>query len=103
MKIPKTFLLKGKKWKVKLVAGLCDDDGEKVQGLTSYDDRLIEIEPDQTKEQLKLTFWHEYAHAFLFEAHLNMNDGWVDTLIEEIICEATADAIVNRSFSKVKL
>jgi uncharacterized protein YjaZ len=94
MKFPKRFKVKGKTWTFKLQENLRDDEGNKCQGLTDFDKRRIYVESALTGKHAEWIFWHEYAHAVLWESGVTGNDGGLPTLVEEIICDNIADAFI---------
>ncbi len=101
MKIPKSVLIKGKRWRVRLVKDL-RDEGESIQGLTTYEGRLIQIHADLKGETLGVTFWHEFIHAILWESHVSGNDGSPEDFVEEIICDAIGSALYDHVVLKPK-
>jgi len=59
MKLPKSFTLNGRRWKVKLEAL----DGD--MGRCNHRERSIIIDPDQAADEMEDTFLHELLHACL--------------------------------------
>lgn len=94
MNLPKTVKIKGKTWTVRLTKNLQDETGEEVNGLTDTEKRTIEINAELKGTNLLLIFWHEFTHAVLKESHLSGNDGGLETIVEEVICDSMADALV---------
>lgn len=94
MKIPNSVIIKGKKWKVRLTKDLRDEDGEIVNGLTDTETRLIQVNSELKGQFLQFIFFHELTHAILKESHLSGNDGGLETIVEEVICDSVADALV---------
>lgn len=91
MKIPKSFVIKGHKWKVVIKAGLKHEDGDECLGLADPDVRTIYLEKSLDENQMELTFWHEYGHALLSEAGVVDTTNGVPALAQEIICDAIAE------------
>lgn len=64
MSLPKQVEILGQKWRVRLVHDLRDAD-ENCDGLTHFDDRLIEVCADLPKPEQYQVFFHELMHAGL--------------------------------------
>ena len=93
MEIPRSFVIAGFRWKVKIVNGLKDEAGGKREGMTDATNRTIELDKAVTGEDRVLTFWHEYTHAVLYECGVSENTGGLSDIVEEIICDAMANAL----------
>lgn len=93
MRIPKEFFIKGKLWRVEYKWNL-HDDGVAVDGLCRFSDRTILIRRELLKEEKPCIFMHEFIRAVLFELHLSTNDGWVNPLIEEVMCDGIAEVLL---------
>ena len=98
MRIPKEFIIKGKLWSVEYKWNLTDKDPggppQRMDGLCVVSRRVIQLDRALPKEEKWPVFLHEYVHAVLFEAHISGLDGPAGDYIEEVICEALADAFV---------
>ncbi len=92
MKIPNSFLLRGHRWTIKRKKVVKNSDGEMCTAVTDVDRRIIEIKKDVNIKDLGWLFYHEYGHALLFEAGVTVNSGGISELVEEIICDAIAEA-----------
>lgn len=92
MKLPKEFMLKGKRWKLIYKWGLSARTGN--DGLCVFSDRSIILDRSLTGEYKIDVFLHELTHALLFEAHINPGTG-VTPEVEEIICDAVSDAFMS--------
>lgn len=93
MKLPKSILIKGKEWKIEYKWGL-RSGSDLVDGLCDPNIRTIFIRRELLVCEKPAVFFHELVHAVLFEAHLSYNDGWVDGLIEEVICDSVSSALL---------
>ena len=62
-KRPAYFTLRGRRWRVRWVRGLVDDDGKSVWGLCDYAARTISIERDQPPDAMPDTVIHEILHV----------------------------------------
>ena len=90
---PTKFNIEGADWKVKLKRSLLDDSGNECRGLTDVSKRTIYLERDLPEKELLWVFWHEYMHAVLHESSVTGNDGGLDGIVEEIICDKFANAM----------
>ena len=90
MKIPKEFYLKGKLWRVEYKWGLRDGD-EMLDGLCTFDPRVIYLRRELSREDKWLTFLHELVHAILFECYISRNDGGIDGIVEEVVCDSISE------------
>lgn len=95
MKVPKSFKLKGNSWKLVRVDNLKDEDADPAMGLTDRANRIVELDRNLSSREQSLTFWHETTHAALFEAHITDAPGGLSEILEHIICEAVAEAVVS--------
>lgn len=101
MKIPRSVIISGKKWKIVLKKELRNDGTETIMGLCDSGTRTIYLDSSLEKNDLALTFWHEFTHAVLSEAHISSNSSaGLAEIVEEVICESMAEAILGL---KVKL
>ena len=89
MKIPKSLLIKGKRWTVPRVKKVTNENGELLQGQYLYPDRVILLDRELTGEELVITFWHELLHVILKESHIADNFEMPE-VIEDILCDAIA-------------
>lgn len=64
-KLPKTYTVKGAKYKIKLV------DTDMFAGMCDPQKKIIYISIHQSKEQIEHTFYHEVNHALQFEIGIN--------------------------------
>jgi hypothetical protein len=94
LKIPKEIKIKGKTWKIEYKWNL-NHGGEVLDGECDPNTRTIYIRRELTKEEKPAIFLHEFLHAVFYEAHLSYNDGWVDTLIEEVMCDSIQSALLD--------
>lgn len=79
---------------MRLVEGVSsNEDGCQLAGMTDPNTRTIYVDCTMPKEEISKTFLHEVTHAIMHEAHLH-NDGWVEPLIEEVICDAVAEGVL---------
>ncbi len=99
---PLTFHIQGAKWKVKLCKSVKDEEGHECRGLTDVSKRLIQIEAGLPESETEWVFWHEYCHALLHEASVVGNDGGLDLIVEEIICDHFANAMTRDKTIKWK-
>lgn len=94
-KLPYHFKTAKGRWKIKYVAGpLYSDDHVPLLGCTDSTTRTIHVTLDQPKDQVFHTLMHEWTHAVICDAGLH-NDGWVSTLVEEILCDNIAWGIAH--------
>lgn len=84
MRIPKTILVKGKRWKIFYKWNLMDDDGCKCDGLCEYKARVIWLDRSLLKSEKVQTFLHELVHALIYELHLNTS---LPGEVEEVLAE----------------
>ena len=89
--IPKSFTIKGKKWKISYRKKLEGNELD-TQGLCVYEKRTILLLKSLTEDEILEVLYHELVHASLYEAHLNSNSG-LSSDIEEIICDSIADLL----------
>ncbi len=85
MKIPKSIPVFGKVYKVKIVKGLKDEEGEIVSGLHSYDKGTISLCSTLKGEDLVQTFLHELGHAVHDRTGViqgNLSDDMKEILVE---------------------
>lgn len=101
MKIPKEFKIKGKTWRIEYKWGLRDGK-EFLSGLCDPNTRTIYIDRAIPKDEKPAVFLHEFFHAVFFEAHLSYNDGWVDNLVEEIMCDALQSSVLDNFALRLK-
>lgn len=66
-RLPRTLMLAGKRWRVRIVRDLVNDDGEDVEGLCFKERRVIMIDADQTPVERASTLVHEVIHALFPE------------------------------------
>jgi Zn-dependent peptidase ImmA (M78 family) len=92
MKIPKTFNLKGKRWRVVFEPNL-EADGYDCDGLCVPDKRIIYIDSELNKKKQYETFLHELFHAVVHEAHIPAGGEWNDS-IEDVVCDAFKDVVL---------
>ena len=102
MRIPRQFLIKGKRWTVRRTKDLKDENEEPCSGLTDVTNRVIELDKSLTGDDLEWVFWHEYGHAFLYEAGVTGNTGGLSDLAEEIVCDNFADVMTTDKTVKFK-
>ncbi len=88
MRPPKSFRIDGHKWNVKVVRQI-DTDG--TPGVAYPQERTICLAADQSAEQMRWSFWHEYCHAWLFELGIARNDVGIPEMAEEMVCDSFAD------------
>lgn len=62
MSLPKHVMILGQRWRVKVVPDLKDSD-ESCDGLTHYEDRLIEVNADLPVPEQYQVLFHELMHA----------------------------------------
>lgn len=65
MKIPKSIMVFGKKFKIKIV------DTHEFAGMMDSDKGIIYLSVHQTKEQMLATYFHEIFHALHYRIGLN--------------------------------
>jgi Zn-dependent peptidase ImmA (M78 family) len=65
MKIPKTIMVFGKKFKVKII------DTHEFAGMMDAEKGVIYLSVHQTKEQMLSTYFHEIFHALHYRIGLN--------------------------------
>ena len=67
-----------KKWEIKFIDGLVDEDGTMIYGKWDSTRRLIEIDKSVNKDEMRLTVIHELAHVihcstgFIYEKSIDM-------------------------------
>lgn len=84
MRVPKSILIKGKRWKVNYKWNLRDDDNHPCDGLCEYKIRTIWIDRALPKAERPQTFLHEIIHALIYELHLNTS---LPSEVEEVLAE----------------
>lgn len=103
MKLPSEVLIRKKKWKVRVRKTLYER--EKCYGLCWPDRALIEVDASLKGDELRWVFFHEYCHAMLWESGATSHDTEITDFVEEIICDAFADAMIEDkkvSFRRVR-
>jgi Zn-dependent peptidase ImmA (M78 family) len=90
VKIPKFVMVKGKKYRIRLVKDLEHETDGKVDGLCELETRTIYIEKSLKKKERDAVLLHELFHAIVYEAHINPGVRFSDS-IEEVLCDAFAD------------
>lgn len=85
---PKKIPVLGVPFRVELVAGL-EDEGEKVDGLTLVDKRIIRICADQDYRRRWTTLYHEFIHAVLGITGVS---SVIPEEVEEIIAQSSEHA-----------
>lgn len=93
MRIPKRFKLSGSDWRVEYKWKLVDEDGNEALGLCDYANRVIYLDRLESRDSKFATFFHEFIHAVLHEAHLT-NSGLFHPGTEEIVCRALEERIL---------
>jgi len=96
------FDIQGATWRVKVCKRIKAEDGTHCSGLTDVDSRTIRIESGLARPDMEWVFWHEYCHALLHEASVVGNDGGLDLIVEEIICDHFANAMTRDKTIKWK-
>ena len=98
-KVPRTLKIKGQKWTFKVGHNL-HLEGEKVFGVCDFENRLILLERDQTDEELRETFLHEYIHALVHVSGIHSED--VPSWIEHVLITAMENDMLgsNRALFK---
>lgn len=92
MKIPSSFVIKGRTWKVRFRKKIIEK-GEECHGLCFINKRIIYIEKGLDKDLEAVTFMHEFFHACVYELHLAL-----DSSLEETLVDGFADCLI-QSFS----
>lgn len=91
-KLPKTFIYKGHTWSIILEKNLHHEDGDKCDGITYSEEKVIYLESTLPKKKVMYTLYHELFHVLVAEAHIPENA--VMTIdIEEILSDAFAELI----------
>jgi Zn-dependent peptidase ImmA (M78 family) len=85
MKIPTSFKIKGKKWRICHKWNLLDDDGTHVDGLCCVKKRIVYLDRSLVKEDKQSTLLHELFHALIYEIGLHQTSLTLD--VEELIVE----------------
>ncbi len=98
-KIPRSFLLKGKRWKV-LRPRSIKQDGAPCDGLCIWHTRTIQVCSDLPPIEARQVFLHELVHAVIYEAHINRGARFSEGL-EDVMCDAFVDVVT--SLLKVQL
>lgn len=94
MRMPKKLKIKGSDWKVvektkiMLEADECD-------GLCDFEAKKIYIRRHATPQEKSAALIHETLHAALRESHISGNVGWVDPLVEDVLCDALAEVLLS--------
>lgn len=101
MRIPKSFMIKGKKYSVRIEKHLRHEDGSKVDGLCDLDNRTIYLDKGLKRKEMEKVLLHEVFHAIIFEAHINPGVRFSEG-IEEVLCDAFADFHVMSTILKWK-
>ncbi len=97
--IPRSFILKGKRWKVIRRKKLNKDDT--YLGLCDVYRRTIYLKLSLKGKDLEATFLHELFHAVVHEAHINPGVHWSEG-VEEVVCDAFADVVTSLFTVKLK-
>jgi hypothetical protein len=94
MKMPKKLMIKGSEWKViervKIMLGQDECDG-----LCDFEAKKIFIRKEATPSEKAAALIHETLHAALRESHISGNVGWVDPLVEDVLCDALAEVLLS--------
>lgn len=69
--IPKSIIVRGRKWLVKFVEDLQNEDGVKSAGLCCDKTKTIEINKGMTADQIFEVFVHEWLHSVWFECGID--------------------------------
>lgn len=72
MKLPRSIVIKGQRWRVCQRKELFDDDGDSCEGLCDYSEKKIFIKRGLKAEEKALTFVHEVFHAAMHELHIDL-------------------------------
>jgi hypothetical protein len=67
IKLPKTMMIKGEKWRLYYRHNLVDDRGAAVAGLACFPTRKIYIDMSLDPRDILSTFLHEFFHACTLE------------------------------------
>lgn len=86
MKIPESFELIGKTYKVMMVDDLTYSSGDRMVGQIQYDPATIRIQTNnsalaRSEDSVLITYWHEVVHAVLSdmgEEKLSKDEKFVD-------------------------
>jgi len=89
-RLPESIKIKGKKYKLKHVKNLKDDDGKPCMGLHDHENKVISIDKLVIGSEKRQTLLHEFFHAYLYEC--NIREG-LDSQLEEVIVEALSQGI----------
>lgn len=84
MRIPKSILVKGKRWKVAYKWNLKDDHENPCDGVCDTTNRTIFLDRALPKTERPQTFLHELIHAVVYELHLNTS---FPDEVEEVLAE----------------
>jgi hypothetical protein len=103
MKIPDSIFIRGQKWRIRVRKNLFKRDT--CYGLTSCEDRLIELDDSLRGLDIRRVLIHELIHAVLWESGATSHTTVIDPFLEEIICDAIAESFTQDMalvFRKVK-
>ncbi len=81
--LPKSIRVLGKEWKIQLVRGLVNPDGEKLYGFCTFNDRTISLCSRNTK--LSETLFHEIHHGLCFELGIGEENKRFDEVLTRVI------------------
>lgn len=100
MKIPKSIIVYGKKYKVKRVKDLKDDKGILISGLHEYDKGLISLDTKLKSVELDQTFFHELGHAV--QERVGVNQGEISDDLKEVIVDSMATFLAETFHFRLK-
>lgn len=86
MKLPKSFVIKGERWDVRISDELADKDWA---AQSDPSNREIKIHSDVSARDLKQTLLHEFFHACIKELHVVLEAG-----VEEVIVDGMAKCLI---------
>lgn len=89
MKIPRTFKLKGKTWKVSYAKHLVDDHGNECDGMCYKQERQIVLRKNLEENYRTLVFLHEFFHSAMRELHVDLDAG-----LEEVIVDGLSSVLL---------
>ncbi len=89
--IPKSVMILGAKFKVKIVKSLKDDEGRDLYGESVLTSKLIKLSTEQTPKEMSETLLHEIIHCIL---HMSGSSYLIHSGAEEALVRALEHGLI---------
>lgn len=84
IKIPKSKVILGEKWKVSWKWRLVDEDGNECYGLCDFKNRVIFLDRSIPKDMRLQVFFHEELHALFHELCIGLHRDIEESIVEGV-------------------